>query len=86
MTVPVPACPALGAKPGLVLTITIFGAFPVIVSPNSVIELETMTAMRLGIKLGGLAPVALVHRSPQWGGLLGVLLANPGNPREQCPH
>lgn len=61
------------------MTTTTVGALPEIVEPDLVIELDAITTMYCGTVAGGpeLFPGWLVHRSPQLGGLFGVLLATP---------
>lgn len=65
-TVPVPGCPALGAKPGSVLTTTILPQVPSMALPDFVIESATMTPMYDGTSLAGgvLLPGRVVNVVP----------------------
>src|SRR5436190_962783 len=74
---PVPACPGLGAYPGLGCTITICAMFPEIVAPVWRMELDAITAITGGMLLGGAAllPGSAVHVPPQVG--LGLLFSKP---------
>jgi len=78
--VPVPVWSGDGPYPGFVLTITIPGMLPDMVEPDLLIELESITAIKVGTVAGGAELLrSVAHVPPQVGGVVLVIPAKPLN-------